>query len=178
MAKDNNTKPSSTEAARKLLKEMGVTPEQVQRDRKMEVLTPKLALIGLFETVERFCGTAKSILIAGAGPMNTRSIMLLVDAIAGSLEVADKLVIEYTKAHLLLDAKEGVGTGELSNQELDEISDFLDKAEKNTLSTKPNLADLNKYAAENDNDDEEDDDDDDLLGAFNGNKKSGKPIIN
>lgn len=109
---DNKKKPIRSEAditaqAKKVLRDMGIDPDQIRREASHELMVPKMALVGVFETTQKFCEAGKSSIIMSSGQaLNVRQLRSFIKALDASVGMAEQLLQDYEVAKAALSAKE------------------------------------------------------------------------
>jgi hypothetical protein len=111
MSDDNNKKDDKKKAlerSRRMLNEMGIDPEQMERESQHELMVPKMALVGIFDTVQKFCDAGKNTIMGSVGALNIRAIKVFLSALRGSLDMADKVISEYEQTQARVAARETI----------------------------------------------------------------------
>jgi hypothetical protein len=93
-------------AAHQHLINQGLDPAQVEREQRHELMVPKLALVGLFTTLENFCIAGRNSVMSTVGPLNVRNLTLFLGALKNSLDLAEKILLEYQTLQALLQARD------------------------------------------------------------------------
>lgn len=111
MSNDNSKKKELSKdlsaEARKVLKEMGVDPDMIRRETSHELMVPKMALIGVFETTLRFCEAGKSSIIANSGQaLNVKQLRSFIQALDASVGLAEQILAEYELTQVAMTAKD------------------------------------------------------------------------
>lgn len=103
---DDNKMKKQLLAAHQHLMNQGMNPTDIAREQRHELMVPKLALVGVFQTLETFCGGGKNNVMSTVGPLNTRNLLLFFGALKKTIELGEKVVIEYQGAQASLQAME------------------------------------------------------------------------
>lgn len=111
-------------AAHQHLLSQGLNPRDIAREQRTELMVPKLALVGVFQTLETFCDAGKTTVMSSAGPLDTRSLLLFLGALKKSVDLGERLLVDYQNAQNAIKAME-IAT-ELAEQEIEENSDPQD----------------------------------------------------
>jgi hypothetical protein len=141
-------------AAHQHLINQGIDPTDIAREQRHELMVPKLALVGVFQTLETFCAAGKTNVMSTVGPLNTRNLLLFFGALKKSVELGERLLVEYQGAQASMKAMEhavAVAEQEATSQEEEE--------EENNQINQDIEDDQEK--TENDDDNTDDDNDDD-----------------
>lgn len=93
-------------AAHQHLLNQGLDPTVIEREQRHELMVPKLALVGLFTTLENFCIAGRNSVMSTVGPLNVRNLALFLGALKNSLDLAEKVLLEYQTIQALLQARE------------------------------------------------------------------------
>lgn len=88
------------QAAHQHLTSQGLDPKEIEREQKPELMVPKLALVGIFQTLETFCTAGKTNVMSTVGPLNTRNLFMFLGALKKSLELAEKILMDYQEQQL------------------------------------------------------------------------------
>lgn len=96
-----------TAAAKKALKEMGIDPDELRREASHELMVPKMALVGVFETTQKFCEAGKSSILMGSGQaLNVRQLRSFIRALDASVGMAEQLLQDYEATKVAITARE------------------------------------------------------------------------
>jgi len=138
-------------AAHQHLVSQGINPADVAREQRHELMVPKLALVGVFQTLETFCAAGKASMMSTVGPLNTRNLLLFFGALKKSVELGERLLVEYQGAQASVKAMEhavALAEQEVTSQEEEnnQINQDIEDDQENS---------------ENDDDNTDDDNDDD-----------------
>jgi hypothetical protein len=177
MADDDQKNKKALTQSRKMLKDLGIDPEQIARESRHELMVPRMALIGVFDTIQKFCEIGKNTVINSIGPLNTKGLKVFFSAIKGSLDMADRTLKEYQETQLRLAAKETVDA--LAKLFREEETPIPDDIQDNPSETDMSIYDkvaapLEDLEPENDTPDPEDTSG--FGGSFEKFKKSGKLV--
>lgn len=83
-----------------------IDPGEIAREHRPELLVPKLALVGIFNTLENFCVAGKNSVMTNIGPINVRNLGLFLGALRGSIDLAEKILQNYQEIQETLIAEE------------------------------------------------------------------------
>jgi hypothetical protein len=113
--------------AHQQLLNQGLNPKDVAREQKPELMIPKLALVGVFQTLETFCEAGKTSVMSSAGPLNTRNLMLFLGALRKSVDLGEQLLLDYQNTQTALKTMEEAT--ELVEQQIEEHNEETNKQE-------------------------------------------------
>lgn len=82
-------------AAHQHLINQGLNPSDIAREQRYDLMMPKLALVGVLQTMETFCAAGKANVMSTVGPLNTQNLMLFLGAMKKSIEMGEKILTEY-----------------------------------------------------------------------------------
>jgi hypothetical protein len=129
-------------AAHQHLINQGLDPSVIEREQRHELMVPKLALVGLLTTLENFCVAGRNSVMSTVGPLNVRNLALFLGALKNSLDLAEKVLLEYQTIQAILQAKteeeEEVSTEDhstmeiITDQEPDDAKEQQDSEDTNT----------------------------------------------
>lgn len=146
-------------AAHQHLVSQGINPADVAREQRHELMVPKLALVGVFQTLETFCAAGKANVMSTVGPLNTRNLLLFFGALKKSVELGERLLVEYQGAQASVKAMEhamALAEQEITNQEEEENNQINQDIED----------DQENSGNDEDNTDGDDDDQSEFLKTF------------
>lgn len=95
MSKRFKNQEQLVHAAHQHLIDQGLNPATLAREQRHELMVPKLALVGVFQTLETFCEAGKTNVMSTVGPLNTRHLLLFLGALKKSLELGERILQEY-----------------------------------------------------------------------------------
>ena len=87
-----------------------LNPTEIVREHRPELMVPKLALIGIFNTLENFCVAGKNSIMNSIGSVHVRNLSLFLGALRGSINLAEKILSEYQTIQESLVAEEQAGS--------------------------------------------------------------------
>lgn len=82
------------------LETLGLDPKEIAIENEYEVVVPKMALLGVFSTLESFTSAAKMQITSSPGPINVRNLLVFIGAIKSSMTAAEKILSDYQDAKL------------------------------------------------------------------------------
>ena len=103
--------------ARQHLLNRNIDPDELEREQRPELMVPKLALVGMFNTLESFCAAGKTSVMSTIGSLNVRHLSMFLGALKKSIELGENILLEYQTAQAILQAKE-------QQDELDRLADL------------------------------------------------------
>lgn len=102
-------------------------------------MIPKLALVGVFETLRSFCEAGKTSVMSTVGPLNTTNLLLFFGALKKSLELGEDILINYKNTQNALRtmeqatelAKQEITNEEEENNQINHIEDDQENSDNN-----------------------------------------------
>lgn len=92
--------------AERILNGLGITPAEMAREASDELMTPKMALIGCLQTVQKLCEVATINIMNSVGPLNVHNLGALLGGIRGTLTLGEKTIMTYAQMQAALRARE------------------------------------------------------------------------
>lgn len=95
-----------TKEAERILSGLGITHAEMAREASEELMTPKMALVGCLQTIQRICEISTNNIMNSVGPLNVSNLAALFAGLRGTLGLAERVTMNYTRAQAALRAKE------------------------------------------------------------------------
>lgn len=104
MSNNNQRKISNEHKA--LLESAGISHKQIMRESSYDLMKPKMALVGVFNVIEKFCKTSVDNITGRYGPLNVKALKLMLAALRGTLDMAERFINEYHEAQVALQTED------------------------------------------------------------------------
>jgi hypothetical protein len=88
--------------AKQHLLNQNIDPSVVEREQRPELMVPKLALVGMFNTLETFCVAGKNSIMSTVGPLNVQHLALFLNALKKSIALGEVILQEYQAVQEML----------------------------------------------------------------------------
>jgi len=88
--------------AKQHLLNQNIDPSVVEREQRPELMVPKLALVGMFNTLETFCVAGKNSIMSTVGPLNIQHLGLFLNALKKSIALGEVILQEYQAVQEML----------------------------------------------------------------------------
>ena len=99
-------KPQLSSQTRKLLEEMGIDPDQLQRESLHELMIPKMALVGIFNNIQKFASAAQLNIQKAIGPLDVQNLKTLNQILTGNISMAERVIKDYELLRRRIQAKD------------------------------------------------------------------------
>lgn len=101
MKKYDKKPAQDSELREKLKRELGLNSAELNVENRIEILMPKMAILGFIESMIQFLQSAKDII--GASPkLNTNALRILLNYISQSIKITTSTISHYEKIHTVL----------------------------------------------------------------------------
>lgn len=95
-----------TKEAERILNGLGITPTEMAREATEELMTPKMALVGCLQTIQRICEVSTNNIMNSVGPLNVANLGTLFGGLRGTIALAERVTMNYTRVQAALRAKD------------------------------------------------------------------------
>lgn len=95
---------------KEVMSRLGLDPERFKRENTPEVMIPKMAIVGLLDTVKQFTEIGKQTVSSSIQGLNPAQMRLFLDAIRGTLDMIDQSLLAYEASLRQAKAKDVVDT--------------------------------------------------------------------
>lgn len=133
--------------ARQHLINQSIDPDEVEREQRPELMVPKLALVGMFNTLETFCGAGKNSIMSTAGSLNVQHLAMFLNALKKSIALGEIILQEYQAVQEMLannpDQEAEDENDEYDQEEEEEENSEISDEEFNTYSSNSGFKKLN-----------------------------------
>lgn len=142
--------------AKQHLLNQNIDPNVVEREQRPELMVPKLALVGMFNTLETFCAAGKNSIMSTVGPLNVQHLGLFLNALKKSIALGEVILQEYQAVQEMMatnpeqdDNEEDEDDEQLAydndpeNEDGEQTSDEISDEEFNTYSSNSDFKKLN-----------------------------------
>ena len=120
---------TNKEVFNKLIKSLGVSEQDLIKETSNAVLTPKMAIIGTLESIKFVCDSLQHQMLTTPGVLNVDLVRLYLTAISSSSVYTIDLLKQYQIATETSPNPLSQETYELSENDLNEVEDLLNKEE-------------------------------------------------
>jgi hypothetical protein len=95
---------------KEVMSRLGLDPERFKRENTPEVMIPKMAIVGLLDTIKQFAEIGKQTVNSSIQGLNTAQMRLFLDATRGTLDMIDQSLLAYEASLRQAKAKDVVDT--------------------------------------------------------------------
>ena len=169
-----------TKEAERILSGLGITPAEMAREATEELMTPKMALVGCLQTIQRICEVSTNNIMNSVGPLNVANLGTLFGGLRGTIALAERVTMNYTRVQAALRAKDLMDAIQKKMRDAEEESarDPEAPGEPETFSVDPTDDDLGEFDAEGPETDSMDRTDPRLEQLFEIKKGDKKKLLN